>query len=143
MPKEIKYMAQVTRVNPVVDGLVDATHPGGFFGRNVDILEVNTGANVLPSLGPEGALAAIIKVVNTKASIEVLGSVGNIFLMGDNGNVSGVGQGIRFMVSPKGVWTATDLGANIAALTTVDGVNLSSAKAFLVTTDGTAGNAKF
>lgn len=131
-------MAQVTRVHPVVDGLVDANHQGGFFGRNVDILEVDAGANLLASTGPEGAVAEIIKVVNKKASIELMGSVGNIRLMGDNGNAAGAGEGLRFMVSPKGVWTAADLAANIVALgSNVGGANLQAATVFLVSTDGT------
>jgi len=124
-------MASITRVNPNPDGVAQS-----FFGHvPVDFFEVDaniaTGGNLLTDNGPTGSLAAILKVVNQQASIEVLGQVGTLNLVGNNGNVSSTNNAVRFITTGHGAWAnAAALQTAIRAVGTVNGgANLSLANA--------------
>jgi hypothetical protein len=92
-------MAQFPKVNPNPDGnaVVTGLRPLQFF-------EIDANANLQASTGPNGGLAELITVIEQRSTIEILGQVGTIILLGNNGNTSSAGGGIRVALADIGTW---------------------------------------
>lgn len=110
-------MASFPKVSPRIDGnaVVTGLKPLEFF-------EVDVNANIAGSTGPMGGLQELIKVIEQRSTIEVLGKAGTINLVGANGNLSSAGGGIRVALADLGTWGypstvgAQNLQANIRAV---------------------------
>jgi hypothetical protein len=132
-------MAQLTRTNPVIDA-----EPGFFFGHNpVNIYEIDTNANLFYQTGPidtaNGALASLVQIIESQATIEVLGQFGTLNLIGNNGNVSSPWGAIRVIVSGPAAWpNAATLqtaiqSANLQAANSQINVTFANANVYSVT----------
>jgi len=106
-------MAQFPKVNPTPDG-----NAGAFFGKAVDGIELNFGANgggILTSTGPLGAWPAVIQTIEQTATIEVLGNLtANLALISANGANSNVG--VRMFTSGVNAANVTNLTTAIQGL---------------------------
>jgi hypothetical protein len=103
-------MASFFKQNPV-----PVTQPGNFFGKQVDFFEIDLAANIANVQlyqAPNGPLDLVIQVVEENATIEMIGTVGTLNLVGANGNLSSANGAFRVLVSGTGAW------ANAAALQT-------------------------
>ncbi len=132
-------MAQLTRTSPNPDG-----QPGFFFGHNpVNFFEIDTNANLFFQTGPadsaNGALAALVQIIEQQATIEVLGQFGTLNLIGNNGNTSSPFGAIRVIVSGPAAWpNAATLqtaiqSANLQAGNANINVTFANANVFAVT----------
>jgi hypothetical protein len=108
-------MAQFPKVNPAIDG-----NAGAFFGKAIDGIELNFGANgygILTSTGPLGAWPAVIQTVEQVATIEVLGTLtANLALISANGANSNVG--VRMFTSGVNAANVANLQTAIQSLGT-------------------------
>jgi hypothetical protein len=106
-------MASFNKVNPIQD-----CNAGAFFGKSVDSLEINfgpTGNGILTSLGPNGALAAVVRQIELTGTIEVLGQItANCPLISYNGGNANVG--LRVLTSGIGADSAANVQAAIVGL---------------------------
>lgn len=123
-------MPQLTRVNPVIDGNAIAVF--GYYP--LDIWEIDTHANLVASTGPQGALAAVIQVVEQNATIEILGKAGTLNLIGNGGAASTANGAVRVVTTGHEAWAnAAVLQTALQALGTVDSQNLSNTIVYSVT----------
>jgi len=119
---------EFVKVNPAIYGNAQAV-----FGKNVDFLELNfgptgnsasTGTGILGSVSAAGAWPAVIRQIETAASIEILGALtANLALVSANGANSNVG--VRVVTSGVGAVNVAALQASIQSLGNVAGANLS------------------
>jgi len=105
-------MATFTRTNPAA-----TTVPFENVGKDLTIFTVDYVNAVNGSAGPEGAQAAVLNTIQQMHTILVAGPLGNT-----NTEQTFIIEGPLF--TPTG---GSDLQAQIQALGTVDGVDLSSA----------------
>lgn len=113
----------VTKINPVYD----ITLPRSFNGKTVAEINIDLGADASASTGPEGAIAKVLQVVALRCTPIMIsdltgtGQLMTIFVEGDFPTDTYDGENAETF--------AAFLATEIAALGTVDTVNLSGAAA--------------
>lgn len=125
-------MPSIPRLNPVQDGNAITTF--GFYP--LDYYEIDAHANLLAGTGPGGTLATLIETIELTSTVEVLGQVGTLNLIGNNGNLSTTNGGVRVALSLHESWAnATVLQDAIQAIgvNAVDGLTLANAVVYSFT----------
>lgn len=111
----------VTKINPVID----VTLPRTFNGKTMQELLVDINVDATASTGPNGAVSKVLQVIGNSATIIAYGAL------------TGIGQLMTVFVEgdfPTDTYDGTNsetfaafLTTEVAALGTVDGIDLSGA----------------